>query len=133
MDGADRMKTLILDLLEYSRISSGKRDHTILNLNELIDKTMQVLKPLIHESDASINISILPEICGNSSQLMKLFQNLISNALKYRSALKPVIQIGCNEKAGEREFFIKDNGIGIEAKYFEKILHISKITQQNRV
>jgi two-component system CheB/CheR fusion protein len=73
VDGADRMKTLILDLLEYSRISSGKRDHTILNLNELIDKTMQVLKPLIHESDASINISILPEICGNSSQLMKLF------------------------------------------------------------
>ena len=73
---------------------------------------------------ASIIVSTLPEICGNASQLTRLFQNLISNALKYRSALRPMLEIGCYETDDEWEFFVKDNGIGIEAKYFEKIFII---------
>lgn len=124
VDGADRMKTLILDLLEYSRISSDKENHTIINLNDLVSKTLQMLDPLVDESEASIIVSTLPQICGNTSQLIRLFQNLISNALKYRSALKPVIEVGCHETNDEWEFFVKDNGIGIDAKYFEKIFII---------
>ncbi len=124
VDGADRMKTLILDLLEYSRISSDKQNHTLINLDELITKTLQVLNPHINESAASLTVAPLPEVCGNSSQLARLFQNLISNALKYRSVTAPVIEIGCNEKDDEWEFFVKDNGIGIDAKFFEKIFII---------
>jgi light-regulated signal transduction histidine kinase (bacteriophytochrome) len=85
---------------------------------------LQVLKPLIDESEASVNVSTLPQVFGNASQLMRLFQNLISNALKYKSDLKPVIEIGFVEKDNEWEFFVKDNGIGIEEKYFEKIFVI---------
>jgi light-regulated signal transduction histidine kinase (bacteriophytochrome) len=55
---------------------------------------------------------------------MRLFQNLVSNALKYKSVSTPIIEIGCTEKRDEWEFFVKDNGIGIDAKYFEKIFVI---------
>ncbi|MEO6232189.1 MAG: PAS domain-containing protein [Ferruginibacter sp.] len=124
VDGADRMKTLILDLLEYSRISSSKENHTMIDLNDLISQTLLVLKPLIDDSEATITVSTLPEICGNTSQLMRLFQNLISNALKYRSTLTPIIEIGYSQSEDEWEFFVKDNGIGISPKYFEKIFII---------
>ncbi|MEO6455048.1 MAG: PAS domain-containing protein [Ginsengibacter sp.] len=124
VDGAQRMKVLILDLLEYSRISFDRDKHTVINLNDLINKTLEVLKPFIDESEASFIIATFPEIRGNTSQLMRLFQNLISNAIKYRSALTPIIEIGYSERADEWEFFVKDNGIGIDAKYFEKIFII---------
>ena len=124
VDGADRMKTLILDLLEYSRISSYKEEHAGVNLNELVAKTLHTLKSVSDEAEASIIVSPLPEISGNKSHLTRLFQNLISNALKYKSAAKPIIEIGFTEKNDEWEFFVKDNGIGIESKYFEKIFVI---------
>jgi len=124
VDGADRMKTLILDLLEYSRISSYKEEHAGVNLNELVAKTLHTLKSVSDEAEASIIVSPLPEISGNKSHLTRLFQNLISNALKYKSAAKPIIEIGFTENNDEWEFFVKDNGIGIESKYFEKIFVI---------
>jgi len=124
VDGADRMKTLILDLLEYSRISSYKEVHVSVNLEEIVSKTLHTLKPVTDEAQASIIVPSLPEVSGNKSHLMRLFQNLISNALKYRSEAQPIIEIGCTEKSDEWEFFVKDNGIGIEPKYFEKIFVI---------
>lgn len=124
VDGADRMKTLIMDLLEYSRISSDKQEHTLINLNELMFKTLQILKEITDECGATLIVPDLPTVYGNASQLMRLLQNLISNALKYRSDLAPVIEIGVEEKNNVWQFSVKDNGIGIEAKYFEKIFII---------
>jgi PAS domain S-box-containing protein len=124
VDGADRMKTLILDLLEYSRISSYKEAHVSIDLNELVDKTLLTLKPRIDETEASVIVPPLPTVYGNKSHLTRLFQNLITNALKYRSASKPVVEIDCVEKSDEWEFSVKDNGIGIDSKYFEKIFVI---------
>jgi PAS domain S-box-containing protein len=126
VDGATRMKTLILDLLEFSRISSVKQQHTIINLNDVIAKTRQVLKAAIDESQATINVHFLPEVCGNESQLLQLFQNLIGNAIKYTGNLKPVIEIGYTETPGEWQFYVQDNGIGIDKKFFEKIFIISQ-------
>jgi two-component system CheB/CheR fusion protein len=124
VDGAERMKALILDLLEYSRISSYKEAHAHIDLNELIAKTLHTLKPVTDEAQASIVVPDLPQVYGNKSHLTRLFQNLISNALKYRSVSNPVIEIGYKEKSDAWEFFVKDNGIGIEPKYFEKIFII---------
>ena len=124
VDGAARMKTLILDLLEFSRISSVKQRHTIINLNDVVAKTRLALKAPIDESQATINVPFLPQVCGNESQLLQLFQNLISNAIKYKSNLKPVIEIGYTETPGEWQFYVQDNGIGIDQKFFEKIFII---------
>ena len=124
VDGADRMKTLILDLLEFSRISSVKLQHTTINLNDVVKQTQQALKEVIDESGAVINLPILPHVCGNEFHLIQLFQNLISNAIKYKNHLKPVIEIGYTEIADHWQFFIKDNGIGIDEKFFEKIFII---------
>ena len=124
VDGAARMKTLIFDLLEFSRISSVEQQHTIINLNDVVAKTRQVLKAAIDESQATINVHFLPQVCGNESQLLQLFQNLIGNAIKYISNLKPVIEIGYTETPGEWQFYVQDNGIGIDKKFFEKIFII---------
>ena len=118
------MKILILDLLEFSRITTVKKEHTIINLNELINKVLHILQIRLGESHASIIVAKLPEVYGDESQLMRLFQNLTSNALKYRGNVSPVIEWGFTENKHEWEFFVKDNGIGIEAKHFEKIFII---------
>jgi len=124
IDGADRMKILILDLLEFSRISSLAADHTIIDLSEVVTKTRMALKSVIDESEAKINVSLLPKVCGNESQLSQLFQNLISNAIKYRDGLTPEIEITCSETPGEWQFCVQDNGIGIDAKFYDKIFII---------
>jgi len=124
VDGADRMKTLILDLLEFSRISSTVADHTIINLNNVIIKAKQALRASIDGSQAVINVQYLPSVCGNESQLSQLFQNLISNSIKYKNGLTPVIDISYSETPIEWEFCIADNGIGIDEKFFEKIFII---------
>ena len=124
VDGADRMKILILDLLEFSRISSLAVDHTVIDLTGVIKKTLVTLKSVIDESQAKINVSFLPKVCGNESQLLQLFQNLISNAIKYRDDLAPEIEITYSETQGEWQFCIQDNGIGIDAKYYDKIFII---------
>ena len=124
VDGANRMKILILDLLEFSRISSLAVEHAPINLTGVINKTLTALKSVIDESDAKISVPLLPKVCGNESQLLQLFQNLISNAIKYRHGQIPEIEITYSETPGEWQFCVQDNGIGIDAKYHEKIFII---------
>lgn len=124
VDGADRMKILILDLLEFSRIGSLAAEHTVIDVSEVVTKTRMVLKTAIDESQAKINVSFLPKVCGNESQLLQLFQNLISNAIKYREGVIPEIEINYSETPGEWQFSVQDNGIGIDAKYYDKIFII---------
>lgn len=122
--GAERMKSLISDLLEFSRITTVKKDHTLINLNELVNKTLHILRIQSEESQATITFTKLPELPGDESQLMQLFQNLIGNAIKYRGNSAPVITIGSVEKDHDWEFFINDNGIGIAPDHFDKIFVI---------
>ncbi|KAA9040854.1 PAS domain S-box protein [Ginsengibacter hankyongi] len=124
VDGANRMKTLILDLLEFSRISSLAVDHTVIDLTEVVKKTRMVLKSVIDESHAKINVSVLPKVCGNESQLLQLFQNLVSNAIKYRDLSIPEIEITYSETPQQWQFCVHDNGIGIDADYHDKIFII---------
>ena len=85
---------------------------------------MSNLSRVVEDSNAKIKISVLPLIYGNESQLLQLFQNLIGNAIKYRSERSPEIHVGYKEKEDFWEFFINDNGIGIDPKFFNKIFVI---------
>ena len=126
VDGAARMKILILDLLNFSRITTVKKNHTNVNLNDVISKTLHILQTTLNESEISVIVSDLPEVPGDESQLMQLFQNLTSNAIKYRAGTKPLIEIGYTEKDEAWEFFVRDNGIGIDAVNFDNIFLIFK-------
>lgn len=124
VDGAERMKKLILDLLIFSQVDTNKEAMKVIDCNELVEVVKQDLLPSITESKAKLEISPLPRVKGNKSQLHQLFQNLIGNAIKYRNERTPVVKINCEEKNNHWQFCIQDNGIGIDPKYFEKIFVI---------
>lgn len=121
MDGAERMKKLIMDLLEYSRVGSNKDDFSQINTNELLLEVVNIFIDKIQESNAKIEIDSLPNVMANRTQLFQLFQNFIGNALKYHSGQDIHIQIKGEEKGTHYLFSVSDNGIGIKPIFFEKI------------
>jgi PAS domain S-box-containing protein len=121
IDGADRMKKLIMDLLEYSRVGSNKDNFTDINTNELLQEVEKVFFATMHELSATIRVEPLPGLRGNRIQLFQLFQNLIGNALKYHGTEPPVITVSGREEEEEYVFSVSDNGIGIKPIFFEKI------------
>ncbi|MDB5210762.1 MAG: Phytochrome-like protein cph1 [Sediminibacterium sp.] len=121
VDGADRMKKLIMDLLEYSRVGSNKDDLTEIDTNQLIQEVLNVFVSRMAEMRANIVLNKLPAIKGNRTQLSQLFQNLIGNALKYHTGESPRIEIEGKEEEHYFLFSVRDNGIGIKPIFFEKI------------
>lgn len=119
-----RLKKLIKDLLEYSRI--GRNYHSgKLNANTLVNEVAIELNALISESKAALAVSDLPTIHGYATDLKLLFINLISNAVKFRKKEEPpVIKIFAEEEEGFWKFAVSDKGIGMEPKYHEKIFVI---------
>ena len=124
VDGAERMKGLILDLLEYSRVNSRKEQKEIVDLSEVATTLELTYKQVVQTAEGMLEIDELPRVLGNKIQLMQLFQNLVSNALKYKSNRPPVIKISVKEKVGYYQFAVSDNGIGIEERFFSKIFII---------
>src|SRR5690606_33572297 len=124
VDGADRMKRLILDLLEYSRVGTNKDKLVPTDMNEVAAQMLQNFSNRITEKEASIQIGELPVVNGNRTQLTQLLQNLVSNALKYNTSFVPEVEIGCTEEADCWKFHVKDNGIGIDPKFADKIFII---------
>ena len=124
VDGAERMKKLILDLLEYSRVNTASLQKEKVNLNEILSDLLFTYNNLIVQTHGSISSKLLPVVMGNKTQLFQLFQNLIGNAFKYRSSAPPVVNISCEEKTTEFKFSISDNGIGIDPKFYNKIFII---------
>ncbi len=121
VDGAERMKKLIMDLLEYSRVGSNKDNLTDIDTNSLLQEVKNVFYNRIEELKAVINIMPLPPINGNKTQLFQLFQNLLGNALKYNNAAIPEVEISGKEEKDHFVFSVRDNGIGIKPVFFEKI------------
>lgn len=124
VDGAERMKKLILDLLEYSRVNSSKIEKEDVDLNEVIGELKHVYKNALFENEGSIINGTLPVVKGNKTQLLQLFQNITGNAFKYKSEKPPVVTISYTEDTRQFEFSISDNGIGIDPKFFNKIFII---------
>jgi len=124
VDGATRMQKMIQDLLEFSRIQTRGKTFAIINTNELLKHVINNLLIKIQETGALITYDSLPDIYGDESQILRLFQNLIDNGLKFHSAKKPEIHISSSIQADFLQFSFKDNGIGVDEKYQDKIFQI---------
>ena len=125
VDGAKRMRQIILDLLEYSRAGKKEEDKEELDLNDLLNEIKILLRKKIEEKKAVFIIDQLPHINTHRSPLRQVFQNLISNALKYSSdEISVEVHITVRELKDHWQFAVADNGIGIETEYFEKIFII---------
>jgi PAS domain S-box-containing protein len=125
VDGANRMKRLINDLLQFSRITSSTIALKPIDTNEILDELQELFKLKLQACDGIILVENLPVVNADKTPMMQLLQNLISNALKYRSEeRKPVIKVYAIEGLLEWTFVVEDNGIGIESKFFEKIFVI---------
>lgn len=114
----ERMDTLINGILEYSTIGKNQIDVYDVNLNNLIDNIVDILQVPKH---ISITKTDLPVVRGDKYRLQQLFQNLIGNAIKYNDKVDGRIEVGVTNAIDVWEFYIKDNGKGIDEAYFEKI------------
>ena len=122
--GAKRMQQIILDLLNYSKLSSVHKPFVKTDTGEIIKTVLKTLDSSIKGSGAEIIVSDMHEITAEPSQLYQLFQNLIDNAIKFVKDKKPVIKVFSIEHKSHWEFMVSDNGIGIKDEYQEKIFQI---------
>jgi PAS domain S-box-containing protein len=126
-DAANRMMSLIDDLLQLSRVGTDLSEFTYTDLNEIVDRVLQDLEPSIVEKNASIMVDNLPSLAVKPLQMQQLFQNLIANALKFNDKEIPTITITSTplpkgDYPGEyQRIFVKDNGIGFDQEYSERI------------
>lgn len=122
VDGAERMKKLILDLLQYSRVGTGTLEVTAVNMNEVIEEVMLLFKEDIKLKGASIDVATLPVIQAGKTAMVQLMQNLVGNALKYCHENIPInLRISVEEKEQHWQFAVEDNGIGIDLRFKDKI------------
>ena len=124
VDGATRMQALINDLLMYSRVGTRKKPLEPVDCEALLQQVLANFQLLIEETGATIIKSSLPVIVGDKAQLLQLFQNLVNNAIKYRSDRSPQVEIGAELHNGQWLFWVKDNGIGIDPTHNERIFLI---------
>ncbi|MFC4870883.1 PAS domain S-box protein [Negadavirga shengliensis] len=125
VDGAQRMRQIILDLLEFSRVGKQKDKIQPVDLNLILEETCHIQKGLIEEKNAVISYQNLPKLNSYRAPLLQIFQNLIGNALKYsQKGIPPQITVTARDMDGEWQIAVQDNGIGIEKEYFNKIFVI---------
>jgi len=125
VDGAKRMRQIILDLLEYSRAGRTEYNRENIDLNELVNEIQLLFRKQIEEKRAVIHVAELPVIHAYKVPLLQVFQNLIGNALKYTGGgISSQISISVEELGDHWQFAITDNGIGIDKEHFEKIFII---------
>lgn len=124
VDGTERMQSLIEGLLSYSRTGRSELVPTRVDLNDMVNRAIGSLAASISEADADIEIGELPVVGGDPGQLSRLFENLISNAVKFRGEEKPLLKIGAVMKGGAWHLFVSDNGIGIDERHHERIFNV---------
>ncbi|HEY6839304.1 MAG TPA: ATP-binding protein [Geobacteraceae bacterium] len=124
VDGANRMQRLINDLLAYSRVGSKGKEPQPIDCNDVMRQALDNLQEAVREAAVEIVVSPLPTIMGDEVQLMQLFQNLIGNAIKFHGDDPPRVEVGAEARGADWLFSVHDNGIGIEAKNFERIFQI---------
>jgi PAS domain S-box-containing protein len=122
VDGASRMQRLIQDLLAYSRVGSKGRDLLETSSEDALQQAIVNLRGAIEESSAVVTHDRLPAVLADEMQLIQLFQNLVGNAIKYQRPGVPHIHISAAKNGGKKwDFAVKDNGLGIDPQYFERI------------
>jgi PAS domain S-box-containing protein len=124
VDGGSRMQTLINDLLSFSRVGTRAQTLKPVNCQIVLERAIANLKIAIEESGAVITYDSLPEVMADSTQFVQLFQNLLGNAIKFRSDQSPQIHVSVERDHHNWLFSVTDNGIGIESQYAERIFLI---------
>jgi PAS domain S-box-containing protein len=123
-DGAERMERLISDLLAYSRVGTRGEIFSPADLDAILNEAMRNLQNSIGSTGAKITRGAMPALAVDATQMMQVFQNLIGNAIKFRGERPPEIHVGAEKQPGRWVFSVRDNGIGIEPQYFERIFQI---------
>ncbi len=132
VDGVVRMKNLINDLLAYSRVNTKESPLEDVDCNKLVEQNIKNLAASIEETGAVINKEDLPVVRANQLQMNQLFQNLISNAIKFRKPdANPVVNISAKHAGDEWMFTVSDNGIGIDKEFSDKIFVIFQRLHNN--
>ena len=126
VDGVGRMRGLINDLLRYSRVGTGTDPFEEVQTREALDRALANLRVAVEESDAEVICGDLPVVRGDRGQLVQLFQNMLGNALKFRSEARPRLEVSATRRDGAWLFSVCDNGIGIQPQYRETIFLIFK-------
>jgi signal transduction histidine kinase len=122
--GCQRMQTMINDLLTYSRVESRSRPFVSADLNEVFDDAVTILSASIEDSGGEVTRDELPILSGDRSQLGQLLQNLIGNSLKYHGDEPPHVHLSAESNGGHWTVAVRDNGIGIDAEYHDRIFEI---------
>lgn len=124
LDGAVRMQGLIEDLLAFSRVGTKGEALVPTDTNAVLDRALQSLKLRIEEAGATVTRDRLPRVSADAGQLEHVFLNLIGNGLKFHGDQPPQVQVAAVPRDGQWEFSVRDNGIGIDPQYFERIFVI---------
>ncbi|MBU6401622.1 MAG: PAS domain S-box protein, partial [Verrucomicrobia bacterium] len=124
VDGANRMKTLINDLLDYSRVGTRGKPFAPTDTEAVLARALANLSVAVCDSGATVTHDSLPTVKADDVQLTQLFQNLIGNAIKFRGAAPPVIHVSAVRVPGAWQFAVRDNGIGIDPQFNERIFII---------
>jgi signal transduction histidine kinase len=124
-EGVERMERLIGDLLNYSRVIHGDADKEPVNASAAAAEAVKISQDLIDKSGASVVVDPLPTVLAEKGHLVQVFQNLISNSIKYRREGEPPrIHVSAAVEDGKAVFRVRDNGIGIEPEYSEKVFRL---------
>ncbi|MEU6340772.1 ATP-binding protein [Streptomyces sp. NPDC046977] len=125
VDGANRMQTLINDLLAFSRVGRIHNEHSTVDLDAVVDRTLDSLSVAVEESGAEVTRDPLPSVVGDTTQLGMLWQNLVSNAVKFRRTdVPPRIHLEAVRDGDLWRFAVADNGIGIDPEFAERVFVI---------
>lgn len=124
VSGATRIQALINDLLAFSRVGTRQRPLEPVDSGAVVDRALSYLKFLVEQSGAIVTRDLLPTVLADEVQLTQLFQNLIDNAIKYRSDRPLEIHVGAKRDRDRWLFSVRDNGMGIESQYSERIFQI---------
>lgn len=116
LDGCRRLKALVEALLAHSRTGHWPLETERISLRNIVNRTIRDLKKTVDETNAQFELGELPEVWGDSIQISQLFQNLISNAIKYRRAESPLVQISARHHESRWIISVRDNGMGIDSK-----------------
>ncbi len=126
VEASRRMQELIDDLLEYSQIGRGELRREPTSCAALLDAVIETLSRPIEQTGADVSVDPLPTVQAHPRQLQRVFQNLISNALKFRGESHARIRVGALQEGGTWRFSVTDNGIGIESRYARRVFEVFK-------
>lgn len=124
VDGARRMQGLINDILRLSRLGTREKSLSVIDCEAILEEALTNLHVSVESSGAQVTHDPLPRITADQTQLVQLFQNLVGNAVKFRGQADPLIHVSAQRNGASWLFSVRDNGIGIDHQYFDRIFGI---------